>query len=97
MKKKLFFIVSAIALAISVSAFVYVKNESDTMNQFFDANVEALAQNEGSGTLKGYCDEGPDYDCMAQCPGCKALIYAPGHSGPAHDVTGLCANCLKKK
>lgn len=93
MKKKVLFIVSAIVLAISVSAFVYVKNESDTMNQFFDANVEALAQNEGSGTLMGYCDEGPHCDCIAKCPGCKALIYAPGHSGIARDVTGLCINC----
>ncbi len=96
MKKKLFFIVSAIALAISVSAFVYVKNESDSMNQFFDANVEALAQNESSGTLKGYCHE-KEYDCIAYCPGCNAMIYATGHLGESYNVTGLCVNCLKKK
>lgn len=36
-------------VAAAVSVFVYVKNENNSMNELFNANVEALANNEGGG------------------------------------------------
>ena len=36
----------AVLLAAAVSAFVYVKNENNSMDELFEANVEALTQSE---------------------------------------------------
>ncbi len=48
--KKSFMIAAGAALAaIAVSVFVYVNNGKNEMDDLFYANVEALADNEGSG------------------------------------------------
>lgn len=49
MKKRMLLAAGAVLVAATVSAFVYVKNESSSMDGLFNANVEALAGNE-SGT-----------------------------------------------
>ena len=49
MKKPILLAAGAVLLAAAVSAFVYVKNESNAMDELFEANVEALTRNE-SGT-----------------------------------------------
>ena len=46
MKKAILLAAGAVLLAATVSTFVYVKNGSDSMDELFDANVEALTQNE---------------------------------------------------
>ena len=47
MKKTFLLAAGAVLLAAAVSAFAYVKNESNSMDELFEANVEALTQNEG--------------------------------------------------
>ena len=46
MKKRMLLAAGAVLVAASVSAFVYVKNESSSMDGLFNANVEALADGE---------------------------------------------------
>ncbi len=46
MKKMILLAAGAVLLAASVSIFVYVNNENNTMGELFDANVEALTQDE---------------------------------------------------
>ena len=50
MKKTILLAGEAVLLAAAVSAFVYVNNESNSMDELFEANVEALTRNEGIGT-----------------------------------------------
>ena len=46
MKKMILLAAGAVLLGAPVSAFVYVNNESNSMGELFDANVEALTQDE---------------------------------------------------
>lgn len=46
MKKNLFSLVGAGLTMVAVLTFVYVKNEVNKNNEIFNANVEALAQEE---------------------------------------------------
>lgn len=48
MNHKLIIAASAAFLAAAASAFVYVRNEMNSMDDIFMANVEALVQNEGT-------------------------------------------------
>ena len=50
MKKTFLLAAGAALLAAAVSAFVYVKNENNAMNNLFEANVEALARGEIGGS-----------------------------------------------
>ena len=43
MKKMILLAAGAVLLVAAVSAFVYVKNENNAMNELFDTNVEALS------------------------------------------------------
>ena len=56
MKKKIIFAVGAVLVAAAVSAFVYVNNGRNSMDDLFNANVEALARNESGGC--GHCYNG---------------------------------------
>ena len=47
MKKTILLAAGAVLLAATVSTFVYVKNGSDSMDELFKANVEALTNDEG--------------------------------------------------
>ena len=63
-------------VAAAVSAFVYVKNENNSMDELFNANVEALTRSEESGT--GTC-----YNSITTSEGQKVLYcgtctYLPG-------------------
>ncbi|MCM1177400.1 MAG: hypothetical protein NC308_04370 [Clostridium sp.] len=49
MKHKLLVAVGAVLAAAAVSVLVYVRNGNNAMDEFFNANVEALARSEGSG------------------------------------------------
>ena len=46
MKKTILLAAGAVLLAAAVSAFVYVKNENNSMDELFEANVEALTNGE---------------------------------------------------
>ncbi|MCM1177407.1 MAG: hypothetical protein NC115_08085 [Bacteroidales bacterium] len=46
MKHKLLVAAGAVLAAAAVSVYVYVQNGNNAMDEFFDANVEALADNE---------------------------------------------------
>ena len=54
MRKPVLIAAGAVLLAAAVSAFVYVKNESNSMNELFNATVEALARFEDGGTQLCY-------------------------------------------
>ena len=61
----------AVLLAAAVSAFVYVKNENNSIDELFEANGEALTRNESGGQyvicIKGYVPANTEkiyeYDC----------------------------------
>ena len=58
MKRSLVLAAGAVLVAASVSAFVYVNNERNSMSDLFNANVEALANGEGhdySNAKNVYC------------------------------------------
>ena len=61
MKKNIFLAAGAVLVAAAVSVFVCVSNERNSMDELFNANVEALANNEGGGSQQCYCisDYGP--------------------------------------
>lgn len=72
MKKRMLLAAGAVLVAASVSAFVYVKNGSSSMDGLFNANVEALAGNEGApdGTVMSYVCKyigccGGDFKCFS--------------------------------
>ena len=46
MKKKIFLAAGAVLVAAAVSVFVCVNNERNSMDELFNANVEALADDE---------------------------------------------------
>lgn len=52
MKKALFIAVGAALVAVAVSVFTYVNNGKNEMDNLFNANVEALADDEGNGLEK---------------------------------------------
>lgn len=47
MRKKFFFIAVSAIVAVSAGIFAYLNSESRS-DEFFEANVEALADNEGT-------------------------------------------------
>ena len=53
MKKPILLAAGAVLLAAVVSAFVYVKNGSNAMDELFEANVEALTRNESTPVCTG--------------------------------------------
>ncbi|MCM1502599.1 MAG: NVEALA domain-containing protein [Bacteroidales bacterium] len=58
---------AAIVAAAAVSVFVHVRNENDAMDEFFNANVEALANDESSGSAgcDKYCYNKPSSVCAS--------------------------------
>ena len=54
-------------MAAAVSAFVYVKNERNSMDELFNANVEALADDESSSSsvCGKYCFNKPSSICAS--------------------------------
>lgn len=50
MKRSLVLAAGAVLVAAAVSAFVYVNNGRNSMDDLFNANVEALARNESGGS-----------------------------------------------
>lgn len=75
MKKRMLLAAGAVLVAASVSAFVYVKNESSSMDGLFNANVEALADSESGGK---YCFSELIADSADQVVYCGTCDYAPG-------------------
>ncbi len=53
MKRNILLAAGAMLVAAAVSAFVYVKNERNSMDELFNANVEALAEGEGGAGCTG--------------------------------------------
>lgn len=70
------------------------RNYRMAMKPLFDANVEALTDEEVG--LKGHCHES-EGDCVYFCPQCGAGYYANGHKGGAYNVTGSCVKCETAK
>ena len=71
MKKTILLAAGAVLLAAAVSAFVYVKNENNSMDELFEANVEALTRNESGGQyvicVKGYVPGNKTYHLCSSC------------------------------
>ena len=71
MKKTFLLAAGAALLAAAVSAFVYVKNENNAMNNLFEANVEALARGEIGGSRIMCSQSGtPGDHIMPLCSNC---------------------------
>ncbi len=77
MKKKLFFVTGVAILTVAVSAFFYVNKEQNASNTLFNANVEALANEESTtGQAKCYIN----YKVMdnERCLVCVTCSYKNG-------------------
>ena len=83
MKKTILLAAGAVLLAATVSTFVYVKNGSDSMDELFDANVEALANGEGAVTTWS-CDGSVLKRCSAVCGSCGTSISGRGNLTGMH-------------
>ncbi|MCM1177413.1 MAG: hypothetical protein NC115_08105 [Bacteroidales bacterium] len=68
---------AAIVTAAAVSVFIYVRNGNNAMDEFFNANVEALASDEGSSgsilCLQSYLTVGGRYRYQS-CRDCRTFI-----------------------
>ena len=75
MKKNILLAAGAVLLAAAVSAFVYVKNENNSMNELFNANVEALARGESGGYVMcmQYLTESDHGERNYYCPTCRLI------------------------
>ena len=81
MKKNMILAVGAVLVAAAFSAFVYVNNEKNSIDDLFNANVEVLARNE---TDSGTCCE--DYNSSCEL----SWVTIPSHylkseGGPCGD------------
>lgn len=74
MKRSLVLAAGAVLVAAAVSAFVYVNNGRNSMDDLFNANVEALASQESDSDCTG-----PKYNKTCRCK----LGY-----GPCQDIYG---------
>lgn len=63
MKKPVLIAAGAVLLTAAVLAFVYVKNENNSMNELFNANVEALTWCEIDGKIIKEACEGNEGTC----------------------------------
>ncbi len=74
MKKTIFFAVAAMIMAAMVSVFVCVNNARNSMDELFNANVEALANNEGVNGKTCYNRITSDSsECAIYCGTCGEL------------------------
>jgi hypothetical protein len=71
MKKNILLAAGAVLVAAAVSVFVYVKNENNSMDELFNANVEALANNEEG--ISGTCCPDENFSCVL------SWVTIPGH------------------
>ena len=96
MKKNLFSIVGATLTMVAVLTFVYVKNDVNKNNEIFNANVEALADEEEG--IKGNCYEIEGL-CLYRCnnPECGVLMEAFDHVGPVKKISGVCPQCGREQ
>ena len=71
MKKKIFLAAGAVLVAAAVSVFVCVNNERNSMDELFNANVEALADDESSNSqaCDRYCYNKPSSVCSSMIYG----------------------------
>ena len=76
MKKMILLAAGAVLLVAAVSAFVYVKNENNSMREMFNANVEALARGESGGSWTMCSQIGNDGKyLMPLCKTCGSRRY----------------------
>ena len=84
MKQKIIlFAAGAVLLAASAFTFASVNTSNDPMDDLFRANVEALAQNEGSLTT-WRCDGSVFKHCSAVCGRCGTSISGRGNLTGMH-------------
>ena len=92
MKKKslVLFAIAAISLSAVFIARSACKNESD----FFEANVEALSDEEQTSySVYGHCQQHQN-SCLFICPYCQSILASvPDMAGPSYSVSGTCPNC----
>ncbi len=96
MKKRMFLAAGAVLVAAAVSAFVYVKNENNSMNELFNANVEALANNEGTPVKICYVErvEGPsEWAIFCNRATSSSMLY-PCNS-ETYGCKGVVSHCTK--
>ncbi len=79
MRNKFIWISSVVIIALAASV-VFI-HERNSMDDFFYANVDALAR--GEAHTVGTCDRTTSSECMGICPGCGQLVYAAGYYGKA--------------
>ena len=86
MRKKFFFIAVSAIVAVSAGIFAYLNSESKS-DDLFSANVEALADNEGSGTICYYTYVYSPGTMLISCYNCRYISNAkPGD----YSATGHC-------
>ncbi len=93
MKKNIFLAAGAVLVAAAVSVFVCVSNEQNSMDELFNANVEALANNEGGG---GQCYRVSDYGPISYGVFCDRRTQSPSVypcSSPYYDRMGGISSC----
>lgn len=89
---KTVFIVMAVSLATfsGVKGYQYAADISN-ISAFLLENVEALARNEGAGTLELYCETtSSSTRCSYRCPSCNTLIESASNTGRRVAVVGVC-------
>ncbi len=84
MKTKLQLAAGAVLVAASVSAFVYVNNERNSMSDLFNANVEALARNESGGDVCYQSITSADGQQVKYCPTCCFVPGKPHFWSPSY-------------
>lgn len=71
MKKKIFLVAGAVLVAAAVSVFVRIDNDRNSMDELFNANVEALVAGESSDSQAcyRYCYNKPSSVCSSMIYG----------------------------
>ncbi len=84
MKKKMIFAATAAFTAAAVSAFAYVSSERESMDELFNANVEALNKNESGGKVCYNSITSSDGQQVNYCPLCTFIPGKPHFWSPDH-------------
>lgn len=98
MNHKLIIAASATFLAAAAAVFVYVRNEMNSMDDIFMANVEALVQNEGTAVSVCYT-RGNDGDIgwaqFCDYHTSSSMIYPCSSTDYIYEHKGATSYCTK--
>ena len=90
--KKIHALIAAVVVLAAASVAVIVN--AGKPDSFFEANVEALADQEAGFFGADPCENMLN-NCLFICPGCGEKSYIPGQNGPVNvdNIYGKCVKC----